>query len=65
MEKAKIERHTYQDFLKDAERKQKKLTDDNAQFLEKVAKIEVYRTEMAQNHDTLTDLNPQVEELKR
>ena len=65
MEKANIEQQTYQDFLKDAERKQSKLADDNAHFGEQVAKIEIYRSEMAQNHDTLTDLNPQVEELKR
>ena len=65
MEKANVERSTYQDFLKDAERKQKKLSDDNEQFKEQVARIEVYQNEISQNSDTLTDLNPKVELLKR
>ena len=65
MEKANIEAKTYDEFLRDADRKCEKLQNESTNFEEQVAKIEQYRTEMAQNSDTLTDLNPKCEELKQ
>ena len=51
--------------MKDADRKHQKLIEEEKNFQEQIAKIEQYRTEMAQNSDTLTDLNPKVTELKQ
>ena len=65
MEKANVERNTYHDFHKDAERKQAKLDEESAIFMQNVEKIQQYRVEMSQNSDILTELNPKVQELKR
>ena len=47
MEKANIEAKTYDEFLRDADRKCEKLQNESTNFEEQVAKIEQYRTEMA------------------
>ena len=65
MEKANLEKVTYSDFLRDQTKKQKKLEDESAKFIEHVSTLEGLSAAVQENEVKLAELHAQMEELKQ